>query len=149
MQDTVGQLLMKYHQQNRLSWAQQHKATDWNQVIFADETAVRLISTKGLVWNFPGKKESFVLLSIQSRWMFGVVSQARISAASLVFGRTSTQNSYVISISTVSRQQLRNNLVTIQRCGSCKKTTIPNFPVKNVPKNTGGERVPEKLESFF
>ncbi|CAF3302065.1 unnamed protein product [Rotaria socialis] len=50
-------LLIEYHRQNRLRWAQHHKATDWNQVIFSDETAVRLNSVKGLVWNFPRNKK--------------------------------------------------------------------------------------------
>ena len=60
-------LLTEHHQQKHLRWAQQHKATDWNQVISSNETTVRLNCVKGLVWNFPGKKESFVLLRIQSR----------------------------------------------------------------------------------
>ena len=42
-------LLTEHHQQNRLRWAQQHKATDWNQVIFSGKTAVHLNSVKGLV----------------------------------------------------------------------------------------------------
>ncbi|CAF3421339.1 unnamed protein product [Rotaria socialis] len=50
-------LLTEHHRQNRLRWAQHHKATDWNQVIFSDETTVRLNSVKGLVWNFSGNKK--------------------------------------------------------------------------------------------
>ncbi|CAF3368546.1 unnamed protein product [Rotaria socialis] len=50
-------LLTERHRQNRLRWAQHHKTTDWNQVIFSDETTVRLNCVKGLVWNFPGKKK--------------------------------------------------------------------------------------------
>ncbi|CAF2082322.1 unnamed protein product, partial [Rotaria magnacalcarata] len=50
-------LLTEHHRQNRLRWAQHHKATDWNQVIFSDETTVCLNSLKGLVWNFPGNKK--------------------------------------------------------------------------------------------
>ncbi|CAF4232706.1 unnamed protein product [Rotaria magnacalcarata] len=50
-------LLTEHHRQNRLRWAQHHKATDWNQMIFSDETTVRLNSAKGLVWNFPGNKK--------------------------------------------------------------------------------------------
>ena len=42
---------------NRLKWAQHHKATDWNEVIFSDETTIRLNSVKGLVWNFAEKKK--------------------------------------------------------------------------------------------
>ena len=67
LQDTVDQLLTEHHQQNHLRWAQQQKRADWNPVIFSDETTLRLNSVEGLVLNFPGKKESFVLLSIQSR----------------------------------------------------------------------------------
>ena len=51
-------LLTEHHQQNRLRWAQQHKATDCDQVIFLDETTVRLSFVKGLVRNFPRKKKS-------------------------------------------------------------------------------------------
>ena len=46
-------LLTECHRKNRLRWAQHHKATDWNQVIFSDE----MNSVKGLVWNFPEKKK--------------------------------------------------------------------------------------------
>ena len=42
-------LLTERHRKNRLRWAQHHKATDWNQVIFSNETTVRLNSIKGLV----------------------------------------------------------------------------------------------------
>jgi transposase len=50
-------LLTEGHREKRLKWAQDHKAMDWNQVIFSDETTVRLNSVKGLVWNLPGKKK--------------------------------------------------------------------------------------------
>ena len=50
-------LLTERHQKNRLKWAQHHKAIDWNQVIFSDETTIRLNSVKELVWNFPEKKK--------------------------------------------------------------------------------------------
>ena len=46
-------LLTERHRKNRLRWAQHHKATDWNQVIFSDE----MNSVIGLVWNFPEKKK--------------------------------------------------------------------------------------------
>ena len=46
-------LLTERHRKNCLKWIQQHKATDWNQVIFSDE----MNSVKGLVWNFPEKKK--------------------------------------------------------------------------------------------
>ena len=35
---------------------QDHKAMDWNPVIFYDETTVRLNCVKGLLWNLLGKK---------------------------------------------------------------------------------------------
>ena len=50
-------LLTERHRENRLKWAQEHQATNWDQVIFSDETTVRLNSVKGLVWNLPGKKK--------------------------------------------------------------------------------------------
>ena len=50
-------LLTKRHRKNRLRRAQHHIAIDWNQVIFSDETTIRLNSVKGLVWNFPEKKK--------------------------------------------------------------------------------------------
>ena len=34
---------------NRLKWAQDHKAMDWNQVIFSDKTTIRLNYIKGLL----------------------------------------------------------------------------------------------------
>jgi transposase len=50
-------LLTEGHREKRLKWAQDHRATNWNQVIFSDETTIRLNSVKGLVWNLPGKKK--------------------------------------------------------------------------------------------
>jgi transposase len=50
-------LLTKHHQERRLKWARDHQNTDWNQVIFCDETTIRLNSVKGMVWNLPGKKK--------------------------------------------------------------------------------------------
>src|ERR1700722_16648611 len=38
------------HRNNRLKWAQ---ATNWDHVIFTDETTVRLNHVKGFVWNLP------------------------------------------------------------------------------------------------
>jgi transposase len=50
-------LLTEVHRKNRLKWARDHKDTNWEQVIFSDETTIRLNSVKGLVWNLPGKKK--------------------------------------------------------------------------------------------
>jgi Transposase len=50
-------LLTDNHREKRLKWAEDQRATDWNQVIISDETTIRMNSVKGLVWNLPGKKE--------------------------------------------------------------------------------------------
>jgi transposase len=50
-------LLTEDHRKNRLKWAKDHLSTDWNQVIFSDETTVYLNKAKGRVWNLPGKKK--------------------------------------------------------------------------------------------
>ena len=50
-------MLIEVHRKNRLKWAQDNKATNWEQVIFSDETTIRLNTVKGLVWNMPGKKK--------------------------------------------------------------------------------------------
>ena len=50
-------LLTENHRINRLKWAHDYKAMDWNQVIFTDETTVHLNCVKGMVWNLPGKKK--------------------------------------------------------------------------------------------
>ena len=47
-------LLIENHRMNCLKWAQDHKATDWNQVILSDETIIHLNLGKGLLWNFSG-----------------------------------------------------------------------------------------------
>lgn len=49
-------LLTDHHREKRLEWAEDQRTTDWNQVIFSDETTIRMNSVKGLVWNLPGKK---------------------------------------------------------------------------------------------
>ena len=49
-------LLTGNHRINRLKWGDDYKAMDWNQVIFIDETTVRLNCVKEMVWNLPGKK---------------------------------------------------------------------------------------------
>ena len=50
-------LLTEHHRDNRLKWAQDYEAANWDRVIFSDETTVRLNCVKGLVWNLPGKKK--------------------------------------------------------------------------------------------
>jgi transposase len=50
-------LLTEGHQKNRLKWAEAHLATNWDQVIFSDETTIRLNQVKRRVWNTPGKKK--------------------------------------------------------------------------------------------
>lgn len=50
-------LLTNKHRTNRLEWAQAQTATNWDHVIFTDETTVRLNHVKGFVWNLPGRKK--------------------------------------------------------------------------------------------
>ena len=50
-------LLTERHRERRLQWAQDHQTMDWDQVIFSDETTIRLNSVKGMFWNLPGKKK--------------------------------------------------------------------------------------------
>ena len=50
-------LLIEVHRTNRLKWAQYNKATNWEQVIFSDETTIRLSTVKALLWNLPREKE--------------------------------------------------------------------------------------------
>jgi transposase len=50
-------LLTERHRENRLKWAQNHQAANWDQVILSDETTIRMNSVKGMVWNLPGKKK--------------------------------------------------------------------------------------------
>jgi transposase len=50
-------LLTERHRENRLKWAQDHKNTNWDQIIFSDESTIRMNSVKGMVWNLPGKKK--------------------------------------------------------------------------------------------
>ena len=39
-------LLTENHRTNRLKWAHDHKAMNWNQVVFTDETTIRLNCVK-------------------------------------------------------------------------------------------------------
>ena len=117
-------LLTECHRKNHLRWAQHHKATDWNQVIFSDETTIRLNSVKGLVWNFPEKKK--VVRTVKHPIKVNVWG----CFSSKGFGRinrTSTQNLCVGSISMISCQQLGYISAMIQRRGNYKKTTTRNI----------------------
>ena len=49
-------LLSEQHRLNRLNWAHNHRSTNWNKIIFSDETTVILNRVKGRAWNFPGIK---------------------------------------------------------------------------------------------
>ena len=42
-------LLTEVHRKNRLKWAQNNKAMNWEHVIFPDETTIHLNTVKGLV----------------------------------------------------------------------------------------------------
>ena len=64
-------LLTERHRENRLQWAQDYENTNWDRVIFSDETTVRMNSVKGMVWNLSGKRKLFELLNILSKPMFG------------------------------------------------------------------------------
>ena len=94
LQDTVGQLLTEHHQQNRLRWAQQHKVTDCNQMIFLDKTTVRLNSVKGLVWNFPGKKRlrshHFFRQKFDAKFMCNIYKYGLLPTAQKQFGHEPT-----------------------------------------------------------
>lgn len=50
-------LLTERHRGQRLEWALTYQDMDWSQVIFSDETTIRLNSVKGMVWNLPGNKK--------------------------------------------------------------------------------------------
>ena len=50
-------LIIEVHRKNRLKSAQDNKATNWEQMIFSDETTIRLNTVKGLVSNLTGKKK--------------------------------------------------------------------------------------------
>ena len=52
-------LLTEKHRQKRLDGAHAAGDTDWNQIIFSDETTVRVNQLKRCVWNLPGKRKVF------------------------------------------------------------------------------------------
>ena len=43
------------YRKNCLKWAQDNKATNWEQMVFAEETITRLNTVKRLVWNIRAK----------------------------------------------------------------------------------------------
>jgi hypothetical protein len=49
--------LWESYRMNRLKWANAKKDTNWNQVIFSDETTFFLSHIKRRAWNFPGRKK--------------------------------------------------------------------------------------------
>ena len=80
-------LLTENHQMNRFKWTQDHKVMDYNQMIFSDETTIRLNCVKELLWNLPGQERSCELSRIQSKSMFEVASQVKASVASSVLNK--------------------------------------------------------------
>src|ERR1700733_5912993 len=50
-------MLTDKHRLNRIKWAHKNINTNWDQVIFSDETTVFLNRVKGRFWNFPGRKK--------------------------------------------------------------------------------------------
>ena len=52
-------MLTDKHRLNSIKWAHKNLNTNWDQVIFSDETTVFLnrVKVKGRVWNFPGRKK--------------------------------------------------------------------------------------------
>ena len=42
-------MLTDVNRKNRLQWTQDNKPTNWKQVIFSDETTIRLSTVKGLI----------------------------------------------------------------------------------------------------
>ena len=56
-------LLTENYQMNRLKWAPDHKAMDWNQVIFTHETTIRLNCVKG--WLCKSLKKTKVLRTVK------------------------------------------------------------------------------------
>ena len=78
------------HRKNRLKWAQDNKATNWEQMIFSEETTIRLNTVKGSVWNLTGKKEDRMNRQAfdQSERTSDIVVQVKVLVASSVSIRT-------------------------------------------------------------
>ena len=45
--------------ENRLKWAQEHQETEWDKVIFTDESTFYLHTKRLKTWSFPWKKKVF------------------------------------------------------------------------------------------
>ena len=68
-------MLTEKHRINRLKWAHQNVDVDtnWDEVIFSDETTVFLNRVKGCVWNLPGRKKVIHTVSCPIKvnvWVF-------------------------------------------------------------------------------
>ena len=83
-QNTIGLTHREPSNESFKKWARDLTAMHWNQVIFSDETTIRLNCVKGLLSNLPDKKRSHKLSSIQSKSMFGIGSQVKTLVASPV-----------------------------------------------------------------
>ena len=59
-------MLTEKHRINRLKWAHQNVGVDtnWDEVIFSDETTVFLNRVKGRSWNLPGRKKVKVIRTV-------------------------------------------------------------------------------------
>jgi transposase len=53
---TIKPLLTDRHRKGRLEWAKANEDRDWNQVIFTDETTIKLFRNKKRVWRRPGQR---------------------------------------------------------------------------------------------
>jgi transposase len=49
-------LLSETHREKRLAWAMEHEHTDWNTVLFTDESTININMRKKRVWQRPGKR---------------------------------------------------------------------------------------------
>ena len=114
--------LTEVHRKNCLKWTQDNRATNWEQVIFSDETTIRLNAVKRLVWNLSGKKKigRTVKHSIKENvWgCFSSQSFARIVCFK--------QNFNAESMCDIDKRgccrKVGNNLVSNQQSGNCKIT---------------------------
>ena len=53
----VKSLLEKKHRENRLNWANKVMETNWNKVIFTDESSFHINTEPYKTWNFPHEKK--------------------------------------------------------------------------------------------
>jgi transposase len=61
----VKTLLEKKHRENRLNWANKVIETDWNKVIFTDESSFHINTEPYKTWNFPHEKKVHMKNNIQ------------------------------------------------------------------------------------